>query len=155
MRALAAGLGALLLASVAGASGAVKAQDPKQFLQAIYAQYVGEGSKGVTLATHADVKRYFAPELAAKLIRDFDSAAKRGDAPELDGDPFIDAQDWQIASFDVAVQEAGSGRATGTVRFKSLDQDRTVKLDLVHLKAGWRIRAITIGGHTLSADAPR
>src|SRR5262249_2666440 len=61
----------------------------------------------------------------------------------LGSDPFIDAQDWEIDSVDVAVRDTGANKATATVSFKSLGDRRTVVLALVKLKVGWRIADIT------------
>ena len=32
-------------------------------------------------------------------------------------DPFIDAQDWDISAFDVAVRDTGADKATATVLY--------------------------------------
>jgi Protein of unknown function (DUF3828) len=60
-------------------------------------------------------------------------------------DPFIDAQDWDISALDVAVRDAGDDKANATVSFKNLDKPTTVVLDLVKLRAGWRIADINWG----------
>jgi hypothetical protein len=61
----------------------------------------------------------------------------------LDFDPFIDAQDWEIASFDIAVNDGAPGKAAATVKFTNIDKPVTVRLDLVKLKNDWRIADIT------------
>jgi len=73
------------------------------FVQAIYAAYNGKDAKGIPLDKDTAIRRYFEPSLAALMIKDAKDAARKGDVPSLDGDPFIDAQDWDIAGFDVAV----------------------------------------------------
>ena len=83
--------------------------------------------------------RYFTPALARLIDADAKAAAKRGDVPALDGDPFIDAQDWEIDAFAIAVKDIGPSKAVGTVKFKNIDKDVAVVLDLVKLKNGWRI----------------
>src|SRR5437016_4097954 len=113
----------------------------KSFVEAIYAAYIGKDSKGVSLDSNAAVRRYFEPKLAALIIKDRREA--RGEVGKLGSDPFIDAQDWEIDSVDVAVRDAGSDKASATVSFKSLGDQRTIVLDLVKLKAGWRIADIT------------
>jgi hypothetical protein len=91
------------------------------------------------------VKRYFEPKLATLIIKDRNKAAKRGDISTLDMDPFIDAQDWDISAFDVAVRDTGADKATATVSFENLGKPTTVVLDLVKLREGWRIADINWG----------
>ena len=61
----------------------------------------------------------------------------------FDGDPFIDAQDWNIDKFDIDVADAGPGKAKATVKFVNLDQPATIVLDLVKVKNDWRVSDIT------------
>ena len=118
-------------------------QSAREFVTAIYATYKGKDSKGVILDKAATIRRYFEPTLAAKMIKDQNAAAKRREVGALDGDPFIDAQDWDIKDFDVAVADTAPGKASATVKFTNFDKAATVVLDLVKLKDGWRIGDIT------------
>ncbi|SDR62353.1 Protein of unknown function [Rhizobiales bacterium GAS191] len=117
----------------------VSAQEPgaKDFLARLYANYAGK-AKGIDYTSAASVKRYLTPELGALLNKSL-QATKSGDAPDLDGDPFIDAQDWEITELAIAIAEPGPDRATGTVTFKNLGEAKTITLDLKKTKAGWRI----------------
>ena len=133
-----------------GAAGALvagpalaAADSARAFVTAIYATYKGKDSKGVILDKAATIRRYFEPTLAAAMIKDQNAAAKRGEVGALDGDPFIDAQDWDIKAFNIAVAESAPGKATATVKFANLGTPKTVVLDLVKLKGGWRINEIT------------
>jgi hypothetical protein len=133
-----------------GAAGAVLAApvfaadtSARDFVTAIYATYKGKDSKGVILDNARTIRRYFEPSLAALMIKDQNAAAKRGEVGNLDGDPFIDAQDWEIAAFDIAVEERAPGKASATVKFANSGTPKTVVLDLVKLKNGWRIGEIT------------
>jgi hypothetical protein len=133
-----------------GAAGAAMAKpalaaDPsaEAFVTAIYAAYKGKNAKGIPLDKDADIRRYFEPSLAALMIKNIKDAARKGDVPELDGDPFIDAQDWDIASFDIAVSDTGADTAAATVKLVNLGKPDTIVLALVKLKDGWRIRDIT------------
>ena len=133
-----------------GAAGALLAlpvfaadQSARDFVTAIYATYKGKDSKGVILDNARTIRRYFEPALAALMIKDQNAAAKRGEVGALDGDPFIDAQDWDIKDFDIAVAESAPGKATATVKFANLGTPKTIVLDLVKLKGGWRINEIT------------
>jgi hypothetical protein len=133
-----------------GAAGALLAgpalaadDSARAFVTAIYATYKGKDSKGIFLDKAATIRRYFAAPLAAAMIKDQNAAAKRGEVGALDGDPFIDAQDWEIKDFDIAVAETAPGKARATVTFKNSDAAKTVVLDLVKLKSEWRIGEIT------------
>jgi hypothetical protein len=133
-----------------GAAGAVLAApvfaadtSARDFVAAIYATYKGKDSKGVILDNARTIRRYFEPSLAALMIKDQNAAAKRGEVGNLDGDPFIDAQDWDIKNFDIAVNETTPGKASATVKFANSGKPKTVVLDLVKLKNGWRIGEIT------------
>src|ERR1700733_10728182 len=107
-------LGTACALFIAVTLGTARADDAPAlaFVKAIYASYKGKNAKGVTLNTDADLRRYFEPSLAALIGKDRKDAARHHDIPMLDGDPFIDAQDWDIASFDIAVNDLGNGKAT-------------------------------------------
>jgi len=113
----------------------------KSFVEAIYAAYKGKNARGVSLDSGAAVRRYFEPKLAALIIKDQKQA--RGEVGKLDGDPFIDAQDWEIDRVDIAVREIGPDKASATVSFNNAGKQHTVVLALAKLKMGWRIADIT------------
>ena len=129
------------LLPVAGANAADPAA--RSFLTSIYNSYKGKNGNGVRLDSEAAIKHYFEPALAALIIKDQKEAEGRGEVPALDADPFVDAQDWEIASFDIAVEDTGPSKARGTVKFQNMDKAVTVLLDLVKLREGWRISDIT------------
>jgi hypothetical protein len=138
-------LGAACALSIAAIAGTARADDAAAlaFVKAIYAPYKGKNTNGITLDTDADLRRYFEPPLVALISKDRKDAARRHEVPTLDGDPFIDAQDWEIPSFDIAVSDAGNGNATSTVKFVNAGQPVTVALDLVSAGGNWRIHDIT------------
>jgi hypothetical protein len=133
------------LAGIAFATAGARAAEPsaKSFVEAIYAAYKGKDGNGIALDSDAAVKRYFEPKLAALISKDRKDADKRGEVSTLDGDPFIDAQDWEIESVDIAVREIAADKASATVSFTNMDKPTTVLLDLVKLREGWRIADIT------------
>jgi hypothetical protein len=131
----------LLLVAMMGTAFAAE-PSARSFLNGIYAAYKGKNSKGIALDSHAAYARYFTPALARLIEDDAAAAAKAGDVPSLDGDPFIDAQDWQINSFTIAMKDTGPDKALGTVKFKNQKENVAVDLDLVKLKDGWRIDEI-------------
>jgi hypothetical protein len=109
----------------------------------IYNGYKGNDSPGHALDSETVIRRYFEPSLAMLIIKDQKAAAKRGEVGTLDFDPFVDAQEWDIAAFDIAVSDAAPGKATATVKFTNLGKPTTVLLDLVTVKSEWRVRDIT------------
>jgi hypothetical protein len=127
------------------AAQAAQAADPSAlaFVNDIYAAYKGKDAKGHPLGDDRAIRRYFEPSLATLMVKDQKAAAKRSEVGLLDFDPFIDAQDWEIAAFDIAVEDGAPGKATATVKFTNFDKPVTVRLDLVKLKNDWRISDIT------------
>jgi hypothetical protein len=120
---------------------------PRDFVTAIYDTYEGKDAHGRPLDDDAAIRRYFEPKLAAAMIKDRRTAARRKEVGTLDFDPFVDAQDWEIASFDIALSDAGPGKASATVKFTSYKRDSAIVLDLVKTKGAWKIGNITWTPH--------
>jgi hypothetical protein len=135
-------LGVALAFVMLAVAVAAPAATPRAFVEAIYKSYLGKDSKGVLLTDEAAIRRYFAPPLADALVKDRVEADKRGDVPTLDGDPFVDAQDWEISRLSINVNTAGADTATATVTFTNFKKPVTMRLDLVNTAAGWRIAEI-------------
>jgi hypothetical protein len=113
------------------------------FVTAIYAAYKGKDAKGISLDNDAAIRRYFEPSLAALISKDRKQAARRHDVPDLDGDPFVDAQDWDIGAVAISVTDTASNAARATATFKNSDTPTTVVLDLVKINNDWRVSDIT------------
>jgi hypothetical protein len=133
-----------------GAASAViaapaRAADPSAtaFVTAIYNAYKGKNAKGIRLDNEAGIRRYFEPSLAALMIKDEKDAARRHEVPNLDGDPFVDAQDWDIAAVNIAVADTASNAASATATFSNSGTPATVVLDLIKTGNDWRVRDIT------------
>jgi hypothetical protein len=109
------------------------------FVTAIYDAYKGKDSKGVPLDSERAIRRYFEPKLAMLMVKDEQAAAKRQEVGQLDFDPFIDAQDWEVTAVDIAVGDAIAGKAKATVKIVNLGETTSVLLDLVQVKKAWRI----------------
>jgi hypothetical protein len=122
---------------------------PQAFLDAIYKTYLGKESKGIAISRAAVIRQYFVPALAAAMIKDQAQAARRSEVPALDGDPFVDAQDWDIANLAISVKMEGAAKAVGTVTFTNFGEAHTVRLDLVKSTAGWRIADIKMAKRSL------
>jgi Protein of unknown function (DUF3828) len=143
-RSVLAGLAAVAASPVlpAGAAGDVSA---KSFLQQIYQNYVGSSTgaaKGVPLAAAKDVRGYFTVGLASLILEDRTSAAKRGEPPALDGDPFVGHQDWEISNLAIEVKDTGAAKAIGTVTFTNSGKQEKVVLELLRSGKDWRIADI-------------
>lgn len=135
----------ILLASATLAVVPAQAQDAsaRSFVEAIYRAYKGKNAKGISLADDSAIRRYFEPSLAALIIKDRKTAARKKEVGALDGDPFVDAQDWDIASFDIEVTDVPPDKAAATVKFTNAGTPMTVMLDLVRIKTDWKISDIT------------
>jgi hypothetical protein len=129
------------LVAAQGAAGTSQAADTsaKDFITKIYDSYKGKDAPGVTGTSDDDMLAVFEPSLAKLITKDAEDAEKKGEAPKLDGDPFVAAQEWDIESFDIAVRDTGPNKATATVSFKNQDKQTTVTVDLVKLAVGWRV----------------
>jgi hypothetical protein len=137
------GAACFALAATNMASAAAPDESARAFVAAIYETYKGKNGNGITLDTESDLRRYFEPSLAALISKDQKDAAKRNDVPTLDGDPFVDAQDWEIAEVKISVGDTNAGKAQATVNFENAGQPTTIVLDLVKIKTDWRISDIT------------
>jgi hypothetical protein len=129
-----------------GAAAPAPALTPEAFLRGIYTPYPNQDFKGQPFW---QVDRFFAPDLARVIEADMKEAKRRGEAPRLDGDPFIDAQDWDIANLAIAVKADGP-KAIGQVSFDNQGKRTQITLDLVRTGMGWRIADIKAPSGTLS-----
>jgi hypothetical protein len=131
---------------------AVRAQggNPIDFLKSIYEPYKKPDFKG---QPYWEAKRFFVADLAEAIERDFAEAKKRNEMPALDGDPFIDAQDWDIGLVGYAVAGFRStSAAIVTLIEEKKDDPRRLALFLVETPQGWRIDDIVgRGGSSLRA----
>jgi len=141
----------LVAASAMAITANAEIASPQAFVDGIYKHYLGQDSKGLALSSEADVRRYFAQPLADAIVKDFAAAHKAGEVPMLNGDPFIDAQDWEISNLKTTVKSTGANTAVATAAFVIFMERRTVTLDLVVTPAGWRIAEIRSPSGSLRA----
>ena len=113
------------------------------FVSAIYNSYTTGSKDGVWIDSGRKLRRYFEPVLAKAMNKDLEKAAKHHEVDKLDSDPFIDAQDFDIKHFDVAIKDTAPGKATATVTFDNFGKQETIVLDLIAIKSDWRIYDIT------------
>ena len=129
---------ALLAVLVSAVLPAWATDDPKAFVTAIYQNFIG--ANGI-LINSPKARQVITPGLMRLIDADAKAAARRGQPPRLDSNPFIDAQDSDIKSFTVEVQDVAPARAVATVRFKNeaAVNDGLITLALVMTADGWRI----------------
>ncbi len=126
----------LAIAVSAGAFAADTAA--KDFVTAIYRNYEGKDAKGLPLNS-PKIRALISPGLLKLIDADEKDAAKRNEPPTLDGDPFVDAQDWEIPSFVIEVADKGPDKAEATVQFTNGGSPASVTLLLIKLNGAWRI----------------
>jgi hypothetical protein len=126
-------------AALAAATASAADASATAFITAIYNSYKGKDAKGTPLDNERTIRRYFEPKLAAAMAQDQKTSARRNEVGKLDFDPFLDAQDWEVTTFDIAVGNAAAGKAQATVKFDNMGEAMTVTLDLVQVSNAWRI----------------
>lgn len=140
---LAAGLVTLLAATDATAQAATA----QGFVESLYKPYLNKAFKG---QPYEDASRFFAPSLAQAMERDYREARRRKEVPTLNGDPFVDAQDWEISKLAIDVATNGDA-ATARVSFQNLGNATRLVLELVRTPTGWRIAEINGPSGSLKA----
>jgi hypothetical protein len=117
------------------------------FLHSIYDPYLDAGFKG---QPYWQAGRFFVADLARTIETDMREAKRRGEVPKLDGDPFLDAQDWEIRNLRIAITVDGS-KTIGRVTFDNVGEATEIVLDLLQTPAGWRISEIKSPSGSLRA----
>jgi hypothetical protein len=135
-----------LLAGLLSTAAAAQQQTPQAFLESIYQPYRQKGFKG---QPYWELDRFFAPDLARTIERDMREAKRRGEVPTLDGDPFVDAQEWEVTTLSIASAVSGSN-ATGAVSFLNFGKPTALAIILVQTPRGWRIADIVGANGSLS-----
>ena len=122
-----------------------QSQTAQTFLEEIYKPYLLQGFKG---QPYQEAERFFEPVLAKAMLQDIQDAKKRGEPPRLNGDPFVDSQNWWISDLTVSAVPKGAG-ATGIVLLINQKKPRSINVDLIQTPAGWRIAEIRGASGTL------
>jgi Protein of unknown function (DUF3828) len=135
---------ALAIAGIIAVAAPVLAEEatPQAFLTTLYHRYEGRHTRGIDYADKRTLLRYFEPSLVGLITADQAAAKKDDEVPALDGDPFVDAQEWEITHLAIAAEMNGPDKATGTVSFRNFNEPKRLTVQLVRLKAGWRIADI-------------
>jgi hypothetical protein len=126
---------------------------PEELVEALYAEHEGRASGGGPALWEDPETRhlYFSePLLALFEEHDASAAANPDEAPTLNGDPFYDAQDWDIEEITVAPAEVHGGTATVGVTFLNFGEPQHLTYTLVRGDTGWRVDDISYD-HTAMA----
>ena len=126
-------------------------EEAQRFIASIYAQYGAADTPGVVLDSREALDQYFTPDLAAAMDAEVVAAEREGRPPALDGDPFVDAQEWNIKNVAIVVRDDALDKAVAIVSFFNQGEPRQVELRLVKLASGWRIDDIRWREGTLRA----
>lgn len=120
----------------------VQAQTPdaKTFVENIYRQYLGKNTPSIDLNSREALELYFTPSLVDLIDKDAKEAEKLQEAPLLNGDPFVDGQDWEITDPVITVQTQDNGKgAIANANFKNFGKAVSVRLALLLTPKGWRV----------------
>ena len=139
-------LGSGLVTALSGTEAMAQAT-AQAFVESLYRPYLNAGFQG---QPYGDTARFFVPALAQAIDRDNREARRRNEVPTLNGDPFVDAQDWEISKLSIDVTASGDA-ATARVSFQTFAEARRVVLELVKTPAGWRIADIKAPSGSLKA----
>src|SRR4029077_18315140 len=98
-------------------------------------------AKGIEVS-EAIYRQYFEADLAAMIVKDDAQAQTNNDIPTLDGDPFIDAQDWTVTGLTIKVDSETATNASATVKFRNQGQPKVLHVQLVRVGRDWKIHDI-------------
>lgn len=136
-----------LVAALAGTDVLAQAATAQAFVESLYRPYLAKGFQG---QPYGDTARFFVPALAQAIDRDNREVRRRNEVPSLNGDPFVDAQDWEISTLSIDVT-ANDDAATARVSFQNFGEAKRVVLELARTPAGWRIAEIRAPSGSLKA----
>ncbi len=132
-------LGVLAFASAASAS---ETATPDSVVRDIYVadapsiKGTGQGIMGDKAAR----ARFFSAGLLRLIVADEKAAAKRNEAPNLDGDPFADAQDPTVDDLKISLLSADGAKASVLADFdRGGGQREKATYSLVLERGKWRV----------------
>src|SRR5271167_2464516 len=131
-------------AKYTGSEPASAGQTTEVFLHSIYDRYIGpqDQARPIDYGSTRELRHYFERSLATIIHKDFIRAKNADDVPTLDADPFIDAQDWDIKSFDIHVAPVDANNATGLIKFDNAGTAKVLQVQLVRVAGSWNIHDI-------------
>ncbi len=116
---------------------------PDKLVEDLYDQQDNENSPFFQDTKRELVDRYFAKNLADMIWKD--SVESKGEAGALDFDPLYNAQDTEIADFNVAKPEINGEKAIVAVTFTNFGEGQTIKYLLAKENDSWKIEDIDYG----------
>jgi hypothetical protein len=122
---------------------------PEELLQRIYGPYLAPGEPTSPIDDdRATLEKTFDDPLVELLLADFACQRREEGICGLDGDPFLDAQDWQLDSLVIkrlmtSLPQPGPQTAVVGVTFNNFGHATAVEYVLVRLDRGWRIHDIS------------
>ena len=137
----------LLVAVALPAGGAPPADGtPSDLVRRIYADHEPWAGKEIKWWEPGTLTEYFEPSLVALIEKDVESAATRNEVGCLDGDPFLDAQDYDEAGITKPriVERSTKDGARVDVSFTGRseawkDWNVTLTYDVRMTAKGWRV----------------
>ncbi len=124
-----------------------QAATAQAFVESLYRPYLGKGFRG-SLTTRRPASS--CPPSPQAMDRDYREAKRRNEVPTLNGDPFVDAQDWEISKLSIDVTTSADA-ATARISFLNFGEAKRVVLELAKTPAGWRIAEIKAPSGSLKA----
>lgn len=118
-------------------ASALAATAPEHIVRLLYQHYIDTPAGLVISFDFKDpvvASNYFDPTLARLLVADGVQ-----DSPELDFDPFVNGQDFEVKAVDLETHMLADDKAEVTAHFKNFDADETRIFTVVRTKRGWRI----------------
>jgi len=129
------------LVSPATADPAPSPGSPAAVVQALYRACI-DHSTGFDVESMKLAKPYLAPDLYARILKKLNQPTPKGDAPDIDGDIFLDAQDLPT-SFSLGQNVGmGPGEASVEVILKWSNETRHYTVSLVQIDGAWKITDI-------------
>lgn len=120
-----------------------KKLSPEKLVEELYNQHDNENSPFFQAQDRAKVERYFAANLAALIWKD--SNESKNEVGALDFDPLYNAQDTEIAEFNIGAPEISGEKASVVVTFTNFGERQTLKYSLVSENGAWKIADIDYG----------
>ncbi|GGF15412.1 hypothetical protein GCM10011321_04120 [Youhaiella tibetensis] len=129
MRLVLAALGFIL--AMAAPALAATYDSPKALLDSIYESYS-------TNSFPEDSEEIYSAHLKRLFAADRERTPE-GEVGALDFDPFINAQDYDLADLVIGEPEISGTLATSTVRFANFGEKNTVVISMVKEPDGWKV----------------
>jgi hypothetical protein len=88
----------------------------------------------------AERARFFSAGLLRKIAADEAAAKKRGEPPNLDGDPFVDAQEATVNDLKISIVSVAGAKASVLADFdRGAGEREKITYSLVLEKGQWRV----------------